>query len=632
MRPSPGMIAANVALGVMIVVGVVFHPVLTASFLDRGDAAWVRRAAGLASFSGRSLQSAFTTVTRSPDAAGYYQPLAALSLAMDARLTSEPAAASFYFHLTNLVLHALNVALVFAIVRRLSGGLAWPALLSLLFGLHPAQVESVAWVTQRMTLLATFFSLSAVALYLRYARRGRTVWLLATTLLYVGAVLSQPLFLGLPILLLAFDLWPLRRNSWWPLIEKVPMFAVMLAVGVVQLTNQHRVPASAEPDVGSWELMAQSAASFFYRMAWPANLSPFYPVVGRAALHWPLVKVVGFLAGAAVLFTWSFRRARPLFVALAGAFVFICPALLNVAYTDRLLGDAYLYPILIAPIAVLAAWIGRRRRWIATPAGRWTAIGCACLLPMMAVRSYAMTFDWQSSREQYAHAVRTYPQWSRGYCGLVEACLQDNDLDEALNVARRAVAVDPRDATSQFYLGTALLLQDRSRASEAIAPLQKALQSNGDWIACLQNLGVAYARSGSMEKAIGYLERARSLQPDSPGIRLGLGHAYLEVHRPASARKELAEALKRRNDPYAHLGLARAWAASDSLDLARRHLSAALAKDRRVAARAAAAPELTPLRSDPDFRAIFDSASPEALMDRGASPAEMPATRSARGS
>jgi predicted Zn-dependent protease len=109
-------------------------------------------------------------------------------------------------------------------------------------------------------------------------------------------------------------------------------------------------------------------------------------------------------------------------------------------------------------------------------------------------------------------------------------------------------------------------------------------------------------------EAIEHLQKARDLEPNSVGIRIGLGNAYLQAHRPASARKEFQEALRLRSDPDIHLGLAVAWAANDMPDMARRHLAEAVAGDARMALKAATYPELRRFHEDPSFAPLLDAA------------------------
>lgn len=628
---SPALPAFLAALGVMLVCGLVFSPVLTAGFLSRDDGRYVQQAAQARGLGWPDVSSIFRIFSVPTDTGGYYQPLMLLSLALDARITSDPAAPAFQFHLTNLGLHLANAALLFVLLRSLTGGLAWPIMLTLLYGLHPAQVESVAWISQRGTLLATCFSLMALCEYRRHLA-SPSVWRLAyVTLCYAAAVLSMPTFLALPVILLMLDLWPAARSGWRPLVEKVPMFLLLGGTVWVHAAIHRRLPPKPGGMAESATLLGWNLAGFMKRLFWPFDLSPFYPITSDRFSGVQIAGLVAVPVVILVLGAWSFRRCRPLFVALCGMLALLLPPMLNVAYSEQLLGDAYLYPVMIPLLAVMAAVVAARGNLLSLATGRVLAVSLVALSCIFAARSYGATFIWQSSQSLYHEVLARHPSWPGGYTGLVEAYLQENEYDSALVYARKAAQIAPDDPTTQFYLGTTLLLHHGGKSAEAIAPLRRALRSNPNWIACLQNLGVALARTGRIEQAIGYLEKARDLEPESAGIRIGLGHAYLKVHRPASARRELQEALRHRNDPIIHFGLAVAWAANDAMVPAKRHLAAALARDPRMAGRIAAAPELRELGEAmeregtmPDF--------PLGAYDADMFGIELPATRDARGS
>ncbi|MBX3395713.1 MAG: tetratricopeptide repeat protein [Phycisphaerae bacterium] len=634
MKPSPAMISICSAIALVVAAGTVYFPVLTAGFANQTDHLYLYEAGSIWSpeWSWADAGRTFSRdrIHRPDESGGYYQPLTALSIRLDGWIavkTSEQvdvdaahgwASRAFQFHLTNMVLHILNTLLIFVIVRRLSGSVIWPILLSCVFAFHPVQVESVTWIAQRMTLLGGFFALLSLWCYLRsFATQQRSAWIGLATILYAAAMLSRPIFIALPVIMLTLDVWPYRRTGWVPLMEKLPMLTVSLLSGAMQVIARADAGIPPARDAAVAFGPAHAFASLVARLFWPINLTPYNPAsasVGGIQLGaWFDVLVVVAVLVAAVI---AFRRSKPFFVALSGGVLFVAPALLEWPYARLLLSDQYLYAVLIVPLIVLAAWLGRRGPVWQWWWGRWTAIGTAAFVLIFAVHSHAQTWVWQSSRDLHEHTVRIYPNWIHAHLGLVESLIQENEFDAALVAARRAAQRNPDHPSVQFYLGTILLLNNDSRAGEAAEMLRAALKSNPDWIECLQNLGVAMARSGQNEEAIKYLERARDLQPASSGIRLGLGHAYLKVQRFASARAEFQEALRRRNDPMAHLGLAIAWAANDEMEFARRHLEAAVAKDPNYARRAGRSPELLRLRDFPGFGNLIESpadSSPEDL-------------------
>ncbi len=609
------MLAVCACLGILVFVGTIYYSLLTADFVSSDDhryanagRSWARHIADFGDvFTSGQIHTPAGT-------GGYYQPLTILSFMLDAYVVEDWNAASYRFHLTNIALHLFNVLMVFLIARRLSRTLVWPVLLSLGFALHPVQVESVAWIAQRMTLLGGSFTLLALYCHVRYGETGRTRWYWPVIPLYAAAVLCRPLFIALPVVLLVLNVWPHRRVGWRPIVEKTPLFVIAILAALVQ-SDVHRY-ATAPRGGGGIGLIWHALASLTARLFWPVGLSPHQPMsatVGGAALGaWFDILVVALIAVALV---WSLRRSKPVFAAVCGALLLVFPALLEAPHGDLLLGDQYLYLAWVVPIIAFAAWLGMNPGWLHRFRGRWVAIALAAVVSLFAVQSYSQALVWESERSLHIRTTELYPDWYYGYVGLVQSCIEETSFDEALRIARRAVELAPDEPTTQYYLGTVLLLHQDGRSAEAIEPLQRALAATPGWIDCLRNLGMAMGKSGRHDEAIVYLQKARALQPASAGIRVGLGYAYLKVERFSSARGEFAEALRHENTASAHLGLAIAWAGNEMPDRARRHLAAAVAKDPRFVERARRSPELLRYRDYPGFSGLLEKADDRVVPD-----------------
>jgi len=226
--PSAGLAAACVCLGLMLVVGAAFWPVLNAGLIEPSDQHYLFEVGRVREANWRAFAAAFQRLHLPAGSGPEYAPLTTVSLKLDALTIGDWRAAAFHFHLTNLALHVLNVALLYFLLCRLhhvghggptprAGSLLWATIGALLFGLHPVQVESAAWIAQRGMLLGTTFALVTLLAYSVYAATQHLRWLVPVTLCYAAAVLSKPIFIALPVLLLVLDVWPLRRmtgRSW----------------------------------------------------------------------------------------------------------------------------------------------------------------------------------------------------------------------------------------------------------------------------------------------------------------------------------------------------------------------------------------------------------------------------------
>ncbi len=635
-RPSPGMIAFCACLAVVLFCGIVFGPVLTAGLINQDDRLYVSGVGRIWSPTWDEVLATFGRVHYPNETGGYFQPVTALSFMLDAWLESRfESSTTFQFHATNLLLHLINVSLLFILIRRLSGSVLWSVLPVMIFGLHPIAVEAVAWVAQRMTLLGTFFSLSAMYCYIRYGQSRRFMWMTCVTLLFGAACLSKPVFVCLPVVFLIFDIWPLRRGErrtgardsmdvrkprilpgddpsgggspWKLLLEKLPLFVLMAACITKQLCVHTHVQQTPTVSLSATEVVAQNLVSFVARIFWPVDLTPYYPFSQGAAGF--VGSILGGLAVFVVLVVLAvvfYRVSRPLFVAAVGGTVLVIPVLLDVSFADQLLGDYCLYSALIVPAVAAGVWLGGLRQPLRLASGRVCAVALMALAMVLASQSHLQAYHWQDGETLYTYTIKKYPKWVPGYVEVIRSYLRQADLDSALYYAEKAVEVAPENPSTQFYLGHVMLRHKSGRSYEAIAPLRKALASDPDWADCLQDLGVALARTGQTEEAIVHLEHARDLRPRSAGIHMGLGHAYLKVGRPASARREFQLSLEAKSSAKAHLGLARAWAANDQPEIARSHLATAIALDPSIRRQAAAAPELKDYRGEPEFEEILE--------------------------
>lgn len=662
-RPSQGMRAACAALFAAIVVGAVFWPLLSNGLVHPNDAYYVARGLPSERPFGPDLRDAFQRASYPADTGGYYQPLTTLSFLLEARFVAERADIPFQSHVTNLLLHLLNTTLVFGLAWRLSRR-TWVSLaLALLFGLHPVQAEAIACIRHRMILLGAFFSLLALHVYVSHARDRRGWAYALVPVCYVAAVLSAPACLTLPLVFLLLDAWPFRRPARAALIEKTPLLLMMAVAAVliyaVQSTAMVRLPRAWQP----LAVAIENVAAMPVRIAWPPSLAPAYPVPAPTGhpLPWPTVPtavvILLFLALAA-----SRRLSRPVFSGLAGFLLLALPGLVDMPFSAQFIAHAHLYLPLALPAVAAAAWFGSHRRL--QPAGappvhapRTSSQDFRAVRPRQAVAAWglavvALAFLSIQSRDQadvysdrnrmFLRVVERNPRWIPGYIGLIESLMLAGRGDAAETWVRRALEVEPANAVLAFYHGAALLLMP-GRSGDALEPLERARAANPLWPACLQNLGVTYARLGRLDEAVAHLTQARDLAPRAAGARIALGNAYLRQGRSALARAEFQEALRQGDDPRVHFGLALAWMDNDVPDYARRHLAAAIAGDDRLVARAAASPSLRSLVDAPRDRRSSDELlqlsesnaatppfpAPSALADLEF---EWPAARTARGS
>ncbi|MFH1756333.1 MAG: hypothetical protein ABIA59_11595, partial [Candidatus Latescibacterota bacterium] len=270
-----------------------------------------------------------------------WHPLTALSHMLDCQLfgPNQPGR----HHLTNLLLHIVNALLMFIVLERMTGAMWRSAFVAMLFALHPVHVESVAWISERKDVLSMMFWLMSIISYVQYAKCGGWRWYAFSILLLALGLMAKPMLVSAPFLLLLLDYWPLKRfrtgqfeNSETPadspgpkhasdatrsirssstvtrlVIEKIPMFAMILALSVVTYLVQRETGAVdvQEPLVNRLSTALTAYARYIGKTFWPTSLSPLYPRYAGMYEPWQVIGAAAVIAGI-TSFVIILRRKR----------------------------------------------------------------------------------------------------------------------------------------------------------------------------------------------------------------------------------------------------------------------------------------------------------------------------------
>jgi protein O-mannosyl-transferase len=458
-------------------------------------------------------------------------------------------------HLTNVLWHTANTLLLFLALERMTGARRRSFFVAALFGLHPMHVESVAWVAERKDVLSTFFWMLTLLAYTRYAQKqasagnqtapagaavpilGFRLWTLdyaLALLCFVLGLMSKPMLVTLPFVLLLLDYWPLQRLSTlnpqpsafkrlvW---EKAPFFLFALVVCVVTLRFQTSAGGMRPLNSFSLLMRAENApvacVRYLGKLFWPADLPFFYPHPG----HWPMVTV---LAAAALLLAvslaaWRTRRHHPYVLTgwcwYVGTLVPVI-GLVQVGYQS--MANRYSYVPFIG-VFISLAWTAEAvtRRWryrlpiLSALAG---AVILACIPATRRQIGY-----WKNSEVlfQYASVIIDNNWLAHARLGLVFS--KDGRTNEAIGQYREALRLNPEDADTHYNLANALYRQ--GSVAEAIGEYQENLRLKPDDAGGHNNLGIALFRAGRREEAVAAFQEAHRLNPDNDEIRRNLAAA-----------------------------------------------------------------------------------------------------------
>lgn len=648
----------------------------SSDFVNLDDPQYVTHNPYIIAPSWEKLAAFFTEVLYPTTVAGYYQPLTMASLMLDRVIDGTVPPRPFVYHVTNVLLHALNAVLLFLWLRQTLATMARPGaatsapsagstaafFAAMLFALHPANVESVAWVCQRKSLLSTTFALAMFLTYGRYVRTRGAGALLLTHVCFVLSMLSKPTGWLLPIVLMALDWWPYRRLSARSVLEKLPLLALAALGGWIALVSQAQSMGRAEltvldrPMEGA-AVIGHNVVFYLWKLLCPAWLSPQYPMPlqqGWLTLTHPtfLLCAMAAVALGIVLATTVWRGHRGALVALGGYFVLMGPVIGAVDFMGAIAADRFVYLPMLLPILGLASWLALH----ATP--RLCSplrIGFCLLLIALAAKTWSQQGAWRNSftywrsvqdyltspeqRIRYApeeagiraglanahierfyharHAVdrgrpedlaaaksllhetiRLRPTYSQAYFRLAELLLTEGRAAEALEQSLRGLAQPGADEEGHFHLGAALV--ELKRYSEAIEAYELHLRRRPASRETLRNLANALCLAGRWREAEPLYVRLTRLDPADGEAFYGLGRTRLELYSAAQAVGPLEQArLRKPNEPRIRFVLAACYAVVQRDVEALAELSAAVALQPDLAIRAERQPEFARLRDTP---------------------------------
>jgi tetratricopeptide (TPR) repeat protein len=490
---------------------------------------------------GAGLIWAFT----SGEAANWF-PVTRISHMLDSQLFGLN---SGWHHLVNVLLHALASLLVLAFLHRATKAL-WPsAFVAAVFALHPLHVESVAWVAERKDVLSAVFWFLTLLFYVRYVERPSTGRYVAALGVFALGLMSKPMLVTLPAVLVLLDLWPLRRGM--RLKEKIPFAALAAASAMVTYAVQQGSGAVRTLATFPLLLRAENAivtyAVYLGKTLWPAGLAVFYPYPGAIPM-WQ-VAVALLIVGTISYAVWRSYRTRP-YLAVGWLWYLgtLVPVIGLVQVGAQARADRYMY-IPMVGMAIMLAWGAAdlvaafpSLKKVATPLAAAACAGWAAL-------TWVQVQYWQNSETLFRHALEVTERNEIAEHNLgVALTATPGKLPEAITHLQAAVAIAPESARAHTDLGSALA-KTPGRVPEAVAEFETALRlSPGDPIP-QNNLAAALAKlPGRAQDAVTGLEAAVRGNPDDPELHNNLGGALAKERRLPEAVTEFQTALRLKPD------------------------------------------------------------------------------------
>jgi len=529
--------------------------------------------------------------------AEFWHPLTWLSLMLDNQLYG--AAASGY-HVTNLILHLLSTLLLFWLFCRMTGAIWRSAFVAALFALHPFHVESVAWISERKDVLSAFFWMLTLCLYVYYTEKPVIKRYLPVLISFVLALMSKPMVVTLPLILILLDYWPLNRLESrktetarafdlpvsankekkknkgknkapsdapkenisqthalklpetkiagiipvWQIWEKTPLFVLSAVFSVITIHARYKPPVNGITLSARLANAPVAFVAYLEKTFWPHDLTVFYPYSGQL----PVWQIIGAIIVIIAISAAVVIMANRLPFLLAGWLWFtitIAPVTGIISVGTSAYADRYHYLPSIG-IAVMLAWgipflMKRKetRKKILFPAG-------IIFLLIMALLTRQQCGYWQDSAVLWDHALRVTKNNYMAQSCLAKLLYKQGKIGESLDRFNEAIRLKPDDSPNYNDRGNVFF--NMGHYQRAIEDFNKAIGLQPDYAAAYFSRGVVYARLDQYQNAIGDYNEAIRLNPDYYDAYYNRGIAYDKLEQYQSALEDFSRAVAFKED------------------------------------------------------------------------------------
>ena len=438
-------------------------------------------------------------------------------------------------HSTNVLLHTIGVILLFIVLRQMTGAFWQSAFVATVFAVHPLHVESVAWIAERKDVLSGVFFMLTLLAYLHYTRAPSIGRYLTVALVVALGLMSKPMLVTLPFVLLLLDYWPLgrfethRSNTGRRLLqlvlEKIPLIALSAVSSIVTFLAQRGAIGWTEQLPMSARISNALVAYVIYirQMFWPARLAVFYPHPENRLpvleISLAFIVLVGITAAAFV-----FRKKAPYFMTgwlwYLGMLVPVI-GLVQVGWQGH--ADRYTYlPQIGLYIAVTWGVTDLTHSWRFQRMG----LGVAALIVVGALswRGRLQTSYWRDSETLFTHALAVTSNNDVALNNLGIIFLDKGQLDDAISKLQAAIDLRPENAPAHDNLAKALL--KKGQVTEAMVHYRKFLELEPASVEARNTLGTALIQQGHVREAMDLWQESLAIQPENGNAASNLAWVF----------------------------------------------------------------------------------------------------------
>jgi tetratricopeptide (TPR) repeat protein len=520
-----------------------------------------------------------------------WHPLTTISHMLDCQLYGLNAGGH---HATNVVLHTIAVLLLFWVLRRMTGAVWKSAMVAALFAVHPLHVESVAWVSERKDVLSAVFFLLMLNAYVRYARAASITRYLAVAVLFAAGLMSKPMLVSAPFVLLLLDYWPLRRFEQPStttgkakvsrsgnqrrvigrlFLEKSPLLVLCAGACVITFLLQKRATGAIPPLPFLWRVQNAFASYVIYilKTLWPTGLAVFYPHPNDTLPIWAVIFAIGFLVAitaAAIVF----RRERPyLFTGWFWYLLMLVPVIGLVQVGEQGQADRYTYLPHIG-LFLLAVWLAADVIAVRQSRSRFAVAIAAVIIVALAWAAFVQTSYWRNSESLWTHALAVTSDNDVAHNNLGYLCVDRDELDKAISHFEIALRIRSGKRDAHYDAGSAFMqmnlanaLARKGQSDEAMVHYAEAIKLQPYYADAYYNRGSVLLAKGRINEAVADWEKTLQIQPSYADAHTGLGNALLRRGSPREAISHYEQALALApEDPHCRNNIA--WVLATSSD------------------------------------------------------------------
>ncbi len=477
-----------------------------------------------------------------------WHPLTTISHMLDCQLYGLKAGGH---HFTNALLHSIAAILLFLTLQYMTGAFWRSAFVAAVFAIHPLRVESVAWIAERKDVLSGVCFMLTLLAYVHYVRAPSIGRYLFVAVVFAFSLMSKPMLVTLPFLLLLLDYWPLsrirdpssdiRRRLLTLVVEKIPLIALSAVSSVVTFLAQRGAVGWTEqlPVLARINNAVVSYVAYIWQMLWPVKLAVFYPHPENRLQPWEIILSLLLLLGitAAAI---ALRKQRPYFITgwlwYLGMLVPVI-GLMQVGWQGR--ADRYTYLPQIG-LYIVAAWavsdltaLWRRQRTILSAAAILT-------IAVLSWRAWVQTSYWRDSETLFTHALAVTSNNDVAENNLGIVFLRKGKLDDAISLLQAAVDLRPENSPAHENLAKALL--QKGQVADALVHYRKLLELQPDNIEVHNIVGTVLIQQGHIREGVEEWQKVLVIQPDNGNAMSNL--AWVFATSPDDSLRDGAQAVQ----------------------------------------------------------------------------------------